>query len=288
MLRSALARLRSANRRRTVDVWFIGYPKTGNTWLRFLLGCYVQERQGLPSPPLFDEFDRLGRARRRRDVPRMSFTHEPLAWSSQTAADLTEDNVLEPFSGKRVVLLVRHPLDALVSHWHQFRTRAQTRYEGDLVTFLDSPVHGLDKLLRFYSLWEPAVRRGERVLVVRYEDMRADADAQAERVLSFLGVDPIDSDALANAVERSSFSSMQAMERSGHQPRYASSGLGIFATGDRSDPNAFHVRRGAIGGYREELSAEATAAYELRVAAAMSNAYGYALPARATESPAAG
>jgi hypothetical protein len=288
MLRSALARLRAANSRRTVDVWFIGYPKTGNTWLRFLLGCYVQERQGLPAPPLFDEFDRLGRARRLGDVPRMSFTHEPLEWSRQTAADLTADNVLEPFAGKRVVLLVRHPLDALVSHWHQFRTRAQARYEGDLVAFLDSPVHGLDKLLRFYSLWEPAVRRGERVLVVRYEDLRAQPDEQAQRVLSFIGVEPIDVGALAKAIERSSFSSMQAMERSGHEPRYASSGLGIFATGDRSDPNAFHVRRGAIGGYRDELPAEAAAAYERRVAAAMSDGYGYPLPAKLTESPTAG
>jgi hypothetical protein len=270
-------KLRETNARRTVDVFFVGYPKTGNTWLRLMLGCYLQEVHGLAEPPLFDEFDRLGRAKTIRDVPGMTFTHEPLEWTSQTADDLTAANVVERFHGKRVVLLARHPLDALVSMWHQRRTRVEPRYDGDIASFVDSPVYGLEKLLRFYELWEQAYRTGFPVLLVRYEDLRRDPAGQFERVLEFIGAQ-LDPAAVEAAVERTSFSRMQELERSGRGPRYASSGLGIFATGDPADPNAFHVRRGEIGGYRDELPPNVLPDYERRVAAAMGGRYGYDAP----------
>jgi hypothetical protein len=271
-------KLRETNARRTVDVFFVGYPKTGNTWLRFMLGSYLQEAHGLAEPPLFDEFDRLGRAKTISNVPGMTFTHEPLEWTSQTAGDLTAANVVERFRGKRVVLLARHPLDALVSMWHQRRTRVEPRYEGDIVSFVDSPVYGLEKLLRFYELWEQAYQPGFPILVVRYEDLRQDPAGQLERVLDFIGAAPAEPAAVGAAVERASFSRMQALERSGGAPRYASSGLGIFATGDPSDPNAFHVRRGEIGGYRDEVPPNVLPGYERRVAAAMGGRYGYDAP----------
>lgn len=284
MVRAALLRLRQANRRRTVDVFFVGYPKTGNTWWRYMLGCYAQEAYGLAEPPLFDEFDRLGRARRAGDLPGITFTHEPLETVGQTARDLTPANVVDPFDGKRVVLLVRHPLDALVSSWHQARLRNEPPYEGDLRSFLEHPVHGLEKLVRFYGLWEGAHAAELPVALVRYEDAREDTAAELERVLGFLGVDSPRADAVAAAVERASFANMQALEHSGREPHYASSGLGMFATGERSNADAFHVRRGKVGGYRDELPADLVPEYERRVAEAMGSWYGYGAPVAAGSS----
>jgi hypothetical protein len=205
----------------------------------------------------------------------MTFTHEPLEWGSQTAQDLTSANVVEPFRGKRVVLLVRHPLDTLVSSWHQARLRADPPYEGDVRSFVEQPVHGLEKLLRFYRIWEDAHRAGFPVALFRYEDARRDAAAQLEHILRFVGVDKPEPAAVGAAVERASFSNMQAMERSGREPRYKSSGLGIFATGDRSVPDAFHVRRGEVGGYRDDLPPDLVPGYERRVAESMAGWYGY-------------
>jgi hypothetical protein len=280
-----LTRLQEANRRRTLGVVFVGFPKTGNTWLRFMLGCYVQETRGLDGPPLFDEFDRLGRARRYEGLPGMTFTHAPLEWETQGAGALDASNVIEPFTGRRVVLVVRHPLDSLVSLWHQMRTRSQSRYEGDLVTFLDSDVFGLAKLLRFYALWEDAHRAGFPLLLVRYEDMSSDAGRELRRVLDFVGESDVDVDAVARAAVRASFDAMKDMEQTGAEPRYKSSGLGIFATGDRADPNAFHVRRGVVGGYRDELGFEDALRHERRIEAEMSAWYGYEL-VRNSSSPA--
>ena len=53
--------LRKLNHHRTTELYFVGYPKTGNTWVRYMLGQYVQLTCELPELPLFDATDRLGR-----------------------------------------------------------------------------------------------------------------------------------------------------------------------------------------------------------------------------------
>jgi hypothetical protein len=251
---------------------FVGYPKTGSTWVRFMVGRYVQLISGGEKLPLFDHVDKHGDGESAGAGPPMYFTHEPLRWESQTAADLNEDNTVGIFAGKRVVLLVRHPLDALVSSWHQ-ATRKVGTFDGDLEAFVADPVYGLDKFLRFYGLWAPGVSAGS-VHLLRYEDLRADPAGGLRGLLDFLDLAP-EPDAIAQAVEFGSFDSMKRMEAEDKAPVYESSGLGVFATGDRSDPDAFHVRRGVVGGYREYLSAESSEHQLDLIRARMDPVYGY-------------
>jgi alcohol sulfotransferase len=270
-------RIREVVRRRTTGVYFVGYPKTGNTWTRFLVGRYFERVCGLPEPPLFDSYDGLGRCQRACQGPGMHFTHAPLEWSSQTATDLSPRNVLDPFRRSAVVLIVRYPLDVLVSSYMQQRHRTDEGYDAGLEAFMEDPVFGLDKLLRFHQIWATARERPRPIRLLRYEDLHADAPDTIRGVLSFVGVEP-DEAAVAEAVERSSFSSMRRLELSGAPPRYRSSGLEVFATGDPHQPDALHVRKGTVGGYRDELDDETAATLEARVAEGMPAWYGYSTP----------
>jgi len=269
-LRAAIA----ANRRRTTDVFVIGYPKTGNTWLRVLLGHYVRLVFDLDHLPLFDEYDRLGRCARFGAAPTIGFSHGPLSWEGQTVADLTAQTVVAPYGSGKVVLLSRYPLDAQVSLWMQQRFRTTDGYAGDLPSFLDNPVWGLEKFYRFHALWQAADCAASNFMVLRYEDMKVDAMANARRLIDFVGL-PLAEDHLASAVELASFDRMKAMEQSAGQVRYPSSGLSIFATGDRANPDAHHVRSGAVGGYRQHLSAADTHHYESQVARLCPDFLGY-------------
>jgi hypothetical protein len=253
---------------------FVGYPKTGNTWTRFLVGRYIQLHCGTDEMPLFDSVDKRGRGEQCCIGPAIRFTHDPLTWETQRAADLTPANTVKPFRRHRVALLVRYPLDILVSSWHQ-AVRRDRSFDGDLESFIDDPVHGLDKLLRFYDLWRG--RSVKRFCVVRYEDLRADTVGGLTHLLGFLGIEPA-LEFVNRAVADSSFDAMRRMEEDGRGPRFASSGLDVFATGDPSDPNAFHMRRGKIGGYRDELGPRACARFEKVVAREMSELYGYGCP----------
>lgn len=276
---SLVDRARELNRRRTTGVFIVGYPKTGNTWTRFLLGRYLERVCDLDEIPLFDGYDRWGRCQRACVGPGMYFTHQPLEWDGQTAADLSHDNVVAPFRRRRVVLITRYPLDALVSLWMQQRHRTAEGYEAGLAAFVDDPVFGLEKLMRFHQLWAAERDRPEGLHLVRYEDLRSDAAGGLVSMLRFLGIE-VDAVAVPDAVEQSSFESMRSLELSGAAPPYRSSGLGVFGTGDGSSPDTLHVRKGTVGGYRELLSPTEAGTLEARVAAEFPGWYGYGSPPR--------
>jgi hypothetical protein len=274
--------LRKVNLHRTTKLYFVGYPKTGNTWLRYMLGRYVQLVCGLDEMPLYDAADRWGRCESYCVGPAMQFTHRPLLWTAQRPHDLTFDNVVGPFTGKRVVLLTRHPLDTIVSLWMQRQHRGGECFTGTLAEMLEDPVWGIEKYFRFYRLWDENRSRTLGFILIRYEDMRADASAVFRNLLSFISI-PVAPLAFEQAVADARFESMKQVELSGAAPRYRSSGQGIFATGDASNADALHVRRGKVGGYRDYLSAEQVARYSALIAERLPPALGYGTLERAAD-----
>src|SRR6185437_3302520 len=152
----------------------IGYPKVGNTWLRLMLGRYVQQLGKMSDLPLFEPSDAAVLSDAIGPQAAGYFTHAPLEWTKQTEADLTENNVAGPFRGMKALLLIRHPLDALVSHYaqNQKKVGADYRFTGSLEEFIDDPIFGIQKFFRFYELWREHRRNAKGVAVWRYEDAR--------------------------------------------------------------------------------------------------------------------
>jgi sulfotransferase family protein len=252
-VRSVLTRvLRKLNHHRTTELYFVGHPKTGNTWLRYMLGRYVQLTCGLRDLPLFDATDLMGRCEGFCVGPAMQFTHRPLLWHDQRAADLDFENVIRPFQHKRVVLLIRHPLDTLVSHWMQRKHQIREDYAGSLSEFLEDPVWGIEKFFRFYSLWFQHRERVRNLLLMRYEDIRTDPHSAFGRLLEYLDI-PRQDDRVQQAVGDSDFENMKKIELAGAGPKYRSSGFNIFGTSDMNNPESFHVRRGKVGGFHDYL-----------------------------------
>ena len=227
--------LRKLNYHRTTELYFIGYPKTGNTWLRFMLGRYIQLICDLPQLPLFDETDHLGRCKTFCAGPAMQFTHRPLLWRDQRAVALNRENVIAPFQNKRIVLLVRHPLDTLVSHWLQRKYRTEENCAGSLLEFLDDPAWGIEKFIRFYSLWFEYRESVKSFSLLRYEDLRAQPQTTFDRLLQYADIRRQE-DKIVQSVTDADFANMKKIELDDKGPKYSSSGLGIFATGDRKNP----------------------------------------------------
>jgi hypothetical protein len=278
--RSVLTRvLRKLNQHRTTRLYFVGYPKTGNTWLRYMLGRYVQLVCRLPELPLFDATDRIGRCESFCVGPAMQFTHRPLLWHHQRAADLDYRNVIGPFQDKRVVLLVRHPLDTLVSLWMQRKHRDKEDYRGSVLDLLEDPVWGLEKFFRFYTLWFQHRDRVQDFLPVRYEDMRTDPHAGFVGLLEFLGI-PRHDDALRQAVADAAFENMKKVELSGSGPKYRSSGDSIFASGDIGNEDALHVRRGQVGGFSDYLKPDEVERLQYFIGRRLPDFYGYTIDSR--------
>lgn len=266
--------LRRINHHRTTEVYFIGYPKTGNTWIRVMLGRYLQILCNEEQMRLFDSSDWLGRCERSCSGPSMNFTHGLLSWKSQTAEDLRYENIVGLYRDKRVVLIVRHPLDTLVSFWHQERYRSKNGYSLGFEEFVEDKVFGLEKILRFYSMWQDHSGGPKEVKLLHYEKLRADVACEFKSLLEFLKIELVD-EVMQQAIEYASFGNMKKLEESEETLRYRSSGLSIFATGDRENPNAHHVRQGEVGSHKMYLSDAIIERCEQKIGEQIGRAYGY-------------
>jgi len=225
--------------------YLCSYPKSGRTWLRFILAHYFNLRHDLGLDLDFDTLFHLlpnlsTSLRRGIDAYRFaSDARVPLILSSHRPFAATE------FPGGDVVFMARNVCDILVSNFfHVTRQRREKRrFHGDLPAFLRDPEQGVAHYARYMNSWEPALR-DKRSLLVSYESLSAEPEATSSRVLEFVGVDDVDDVLLAEAVRSSAFERMRETE--------IEKGIG-GQNYDRGDPDALRVRKGKVGGYVDYL-----------------------------------
>jgi hypothetical protein len=204
-LQYALGRDR-AGRHYTVfpdDTFLVSYPKSGNTWVRFLLAnlIYPNETVGfsninrlLPAPGVLSK-----RFLRSLPRPRILKSHEPF-----------------DARFRRVIYLVRDPRDVVVSEYHFNLKKRYIEAGVTLEQFVDRFMAG--ETSSYGSWWEHtsswiAARHGNPgFLLVRYEDLLSDSIGETGKIAKFLGI-TADRARLQAAVERSSADKMRKLER---------------------------------------------------------------------------
>lgn len=255
------------------DYVFVSYGKSGRTWVRVMVSRLYQRRYGLKEGSLL-EFENFHRAS--PEIPRVLFTHD------NYIRDFTGDGGSKAaFRDKPVILLVRHPADVAVSAFHHWKHRMRRHKallngypapEDDvsLYEFLMMPC-GLDRIIGFLNDWAREIDRFERALVVRYEDLRADAGRELGRLASFLGLDASAAD-IADAVDYAAFENMRNRESR------AESSSERLSAGDPDNPESFKTRRGKVRGYQDDFTALEIKAIERRVDDTLHGRFGYTSP----------
>lgn len=258
----------------------IGHPKSGNTWLRTMISRLYQTRLGMPSD-FTVKTDEL--ALRDARAPRLLASNGYYSYEGVIGEALAEDAPPSELRTKNIVLLARNPMDIAVSWFHQFKKRQSVRKQELINAFIEHPIDrneiemwdfvrhsdiGLPLLIDFLNTWERRVARLENAIVVRYEDLRTDTVAELERVARLLDEDFSESE-LRDAVDWTSFDNMQKMEREG---QFRRGGVQLI---DPNDPTTRKVRRGKIGGFREDFDAEQVAELEELTATKLSPSFGY-------------
>jgi len=258
----------------------IGHPKSGNTWLKVMLSRLYQVRHGLGARLLINS-DEL--ALRNRAIPRLAATNGYYSYEGAVGEALTRDPPDPILREKPVVVLVRNPCDIAVSWYFQF-TRRQSDHKQELINhFIEHPIDrhtvsmwdfvrhsdiGLPSLIEYVNTWARNVERLEHGMLVRYEDMRAEPAKTLSAVTKLMG-ESFSAEEIAGAVEFGSFDNLRQLE-----------GKGFFRQGgmtlrNRDDPNAFKVRRGRVGGYRDYFEPEQVAELERLMAERLSPNLGY-------------
>ncbi len=254
------------------DAVVASFGKSGRTWLRVLLWRYFARKTGFASDSIsgFDEF-----RNRHPDVPVLFFTHD-----NYLKDYLGHDRKAEIYGNLPVVLLVRDPRDTAVSQFFQWKHRMVARKKvingypfGDVSVhdFIAGEEAGVPKIIAFMNAWAAEIGKMPKLLVVRYEDLRADTKGALRRILEFLGQHPSDAE-LEDAVNFASIDNMRRMEIENAGKTGAQRSM---KPGDASDPSSFKVRRGKVGGWHDYVTEEQAAVIDQMVRDRLNPVYGY-------------
>ncbi len=217
------------------DTLLVSYPKSGNTWLRFLLAELLYPNANVDFASIDqvipDIYKTSHRTIERVEQPRFMKSHEPL--------DVRYRNV---------IYVVRNPSDVVVSYYHYklLRKAFDESYSIDL--FAEEFING--RLETFGSWgdhvggWLGARRECSRFLLLRYEDMLKDPFGQLEKITTYLDV-RASADELARAVERCSLARLKRSEKA--------SGA-VWKTLDHSRADKSFIREGKPGSGKKELA----------------------------------
>lgn len=258
------------------DCVVVSFGKSGRTWLRVMLSRFYQVKHGLSERHLIG-FDNLHL--RNGAIPKIFFTHDNYTKDYTGNLDSKVD-----YAGKKVVLLVRHPADVAVSQYYQWQYRmkpnkvALNRYpergqDLGIFDFVTREYAGLTRTIDFMNGWAGEAGGSDAVLVVRYEDMRAQPERVLSRILAFMGT-PGSADEAREAVAFASFENMRKMEA---DSTFWLSG-GRMRPRDRQNPQSFKTRRGKVGGYRDYFDDGEIAEIDRLVEEQLAPVFGYARP----------
>ena len=221
---------------------FLSYPKSGRTWVRFLVDAYLADLHGVEVANVFE-------VERRLDPRwRIEWEHLTGAMILLLPYDRVGEIDLSRLDGRTCVHLSRDPYATLASAYFQARDRVKV-FEGTPSEFVRSPLFGARKLAAFQALVESLKDRFSSFIPLTYEDFQADPAAGLRTVLEALGAE-VDPESIGRAVGLGAFDSLRRLARS---PEYAGTPI---APVDPDNPDSEKVRRGGDGGWRELFSEE--------------------------------
>ena len=259
-------------RLRGCDFAVVSHPKSGRTWLRIMLSRYFQLRYDVPERYMlgFDNFHEMDPR-----VPRVFFTHD------NYLRDATGDGrTKRSFRNTKVVLLVRKPQDVAASSFFQWKHRTKPEKKqlneapphGSDISMFDFAMHpyGLQHVIELLNEWSDALETVEEVLVVRYEDMRAEPEKEFGRIIDFVD-GPADPEHVKGAVEFGSVKNTRKLET---QDKYFLSGSRL-TPGEKGNPDSYKVRRAKVGGYVDYFDDEQLQAIHDTIRENLKPGFGY-------------
>lgn len=239
----------------------IGHPKSGNTWLKAMISRLYQIRYNLPESKLIntDEF-----ARKIPEIPRLAATNGYYSYEGEVGKLLAAGAADNPLRHKPVLFLARNPIDIAVSWYLQF-TKRQSRAKQELINhWIDNPIDrhtiemwefvrhsdiGLPSLIEYQNTWARNIADLDHGMLSRYEDLRAEPVSTLHKITQLMG-ESFTEDEVREAVEWGSFDNLQNLETKG---TFSQGGMKLV---NKDDPSTYKVRRGKVGGYREDFDAQ--------------------------------
>ena len=234
---------------RPSDIFTASYPRSGSTWLRFILAeILAGQSSGFKGVNLLSP-----------DVGQHSRAQALLPGDGR----LIKTHELYRPSYKKAIYLARDPRDVLFSEYAY--ESALGVIDGDFDVFLNA---FLRKGVNPFGLWtdhvntwlDAADSNQCELLVVRFEEMRRDTERSLKQIMDFMNV-PVEQSTIRKAIENNSLEQMKAKEK---------------ITPQRASAKGRFIGSGSVQGWKQKLSVPQLQLIDQYAGRAMSR-LGYAL-----------
>jgi Sulfotransferase domain len=237
------------------DVFTASYPRSGSTWLRFIL---VELLAGQSSG-----FNSVNTAS--PDVGQHA-SGQPLL---PGGGRLIKTHELYRRSYRRAIYLARDPRDVMLSEYNYEKALGviDDDFDAFLDAFLRKGVNPFGLWIDHVNTWLHAADAGRcELLVVRFEDMRRETEKSLGQMMEFLNF-PVDAETIRKAVAANSLEQMKAKEKISPQ---------------RASAKGRFVGSGSVAGWKDKLNPAQLQKIDQYAGAAMSR-LGYASAAESNE-----
>jgi len=256
-------------------VWLASYPKSGNTWVRFLLYTllYGPPARSMDVTARIPDLHRASRIQAPTAAPLFAKTHFPCSPRHPKIAETD-----------RAVHILRHPKDVLLSALNHGRmtstgdTRLPARTYAEMFIKAGGDPAGLDQGFGTWASHAESWTAGTPfpVLTVRYEDLKRDTAAVLRAITGFCSIETTD-DKIDAAVRASTFDQLRALEvREKANPAKNPESQSLFR-GDRTAARAGHffINAGKTGQKLDPLAPGLDAKFDAAFKDALER-FGYA------------
>jgi hypothetical protein len=226
------------------DVFLVSYPKSGNTWTRFLVANLAYPEQQVD----FSTINQL--------------TPDPEAATKRGLAQAQRPRIIKSHAYfdpryPRVIYIVRDPRDVLLSEYHFDIKRQLIGEQFPIEDYV--PRFLARKTEHNYGTWGENVgswfyvrRNSSDFLLVRYESLLSDGMRELARIAEFLGISP-DRERLKLALEKSSADRMRELEKKQAH---------LWSSTKETRQDKPFVRAAKAGGWKAELPTACVAVVE--------------------------
>lgn len=225
------------------NVVIVSFPKSGRTWLKYMIGRALQFEFGVPD-------ERILSLRHwglyNEQIPTIYSTHDDFP-HNKFPNKISSNK--KKYTSKKVVLLVRDPRDVMVSMFFQKSLRRQGRrmFKGNIKDFIYEKKGGIESQINFLNVWADMQNIPEGFHLLTYEGLKANPNGELTRLLKFIGLSSISKEAIENAVAFGAFDKMKIVEKTKAISHHS---LGNNRT---NSEEGLKVRKGEVGGYKNYL-----------------------------------
>jgi len=217
---------------RNDDIYLVSYPRSGNTWISFLIINVIILYLDLNiEVNFFNIHTFIPDIHLSREIPeRLQFPPFRRIIKSHSSYN--------PFY-KNIFLLVRDPRDVMVSYYHYRKNLGE--YQNDISSFIRENIFGINAWVNHTISWLEKTKPSDSINIFYYENFKKKPLKELKRLFFLMGFD-ISKDILNSAIESSDFDYMKKLEA-----ETASHSL-------RKYKKFNFIRKGRIGRGKEELN----------------------------------